>query len=158
MSTRAENQQAKLRERCELLADVVESVGSLYHSRTVTEDQRGYLETMIGAALWYLPVPKECWTRKISVEAIKVHHPASEVQEPKLTADHEYPRKIAAADLLTRYASEHVNLKDELLPLYVNKYGRFNYITPHENRSLRACANRRVAYVSRNDARAVQSP
>jgi len=53
-----------------------------------------------------------------------------------LTADHEYPRKIAAADLLTNHAGENVKLKDEVLRLYLNKYGRFNYITPHENRSL----------------------
>jgi hypothetical protein len=67
---------------------------------------------------------------------LRVHHPESGVQVPKLTADHEYPRKIAAADLLMRHTGESANLRDELLPLYVNKYGRFNYITPHENRSL----------------------
>jgi hypothetical protein len=136
LALRANNQQAKLEGRCELLADVVESVGDLYHNKTTTEDQKGYLETIIGAALWYLPVPKECWTEKISVDAIRAHHPDSGVQEPKLTADHEYPRKIAAADLLARHAVENVELKDELLLLYKNKYGRFNYITPYENRSL----------------------
>jgi hypothetical protein len=118
------------------LADVVASVGNLYHNRTTTEDQKGYLETIIGAALWYLPVPKECWTEKISVEAIRAHHPDSAVQEPKLTADHEYPRKIAAADLLARQAVENVELREELLLLYLNKYGKFNYITPYENRAL----------------------
>jgi hypothetical protein len=136
LTSRTNNQEAKLRERCELLADVVESVVDLYHNKTTTEDQKGYLETIIGAALWYLPVPKECWTEKISVEAIRAYHPDSGVQEPKLTADHEYPRKIAAADLLTQHVGENAELKGELLPLYVNKYGRFNYITPHENRSL----------------------
>ena len=136
MSARANDQEAKLRERCELLADVVRSLGDLYHDKDTTEDQKRYLETIIGAALWYLPVPKECWTGKISVEAIRDHHPESGVQGPKLTADHEYPRKIAAADLLARHAGGKGDLRDELLPLYVTKYGRFNYITPHENRSL----------------------
>jgi hypothetical protein len=135
LASRANNQEAKLRERCELLADVVGSVGDLYHNKT-TEDQKGYLETIIGAALWYLPVPKECWTEKISVEAIRAHHPDSGVLEPKRTADHEYPRKIAAAHLLAKHAGENVKLKDELLLLYVNKYGRFNYITPYQNRAL----------------------
>jgi hypothetical protein len=133
---RANNQRAKLEGRCELLADVVESVGDLYHNEGTTEDQKGYLETIVGAALWYLPVPKECWTEKISVEAIRDHHPKSGLQEPKLTKDHEYPRKIAAADLLARQAVDNGELKDELLLLYENKYGRFNYVTPHENRSL----------------------
>src|SRR5215204_2826910 len=106
MGTRTEYQYIKLKERCELLANVVEGVGGLYHDDTTTEDQKGYLETIVGAALWYLPVPKECWTEKISVEAIRAYHPDSGVQDPKLTADHEYPRKIAAADLLTNHAGE----------------------------------------------------
>jgi hypothetical protein len=50
-------------------------------------------------------------TGKMSVEAIKAHHPESGVQEPKLTADHEYPRKIAAADLLTEHASGETDLE-----------------------------------------------
>ena len=133
---RANNQRAKLEGRCELLADVVESVGDLYHNEGTTEDQKGCLETIVGAALWHLPVPKECWTEQISVEAIRAHHPESGLQEPKLTKDHEYPRKIAAADLLAKHAAENGEQKDELLLLYENKYGRFNYVTPHENRSL----------------------
>ena len=136
MTAKTDIQMAKLRERCELLADVVEGVRNLYHDKSTTKDQKGYLETIIGAALWYLPVPKECWTGKISVEAMRAYHPDSGVQEPKLTADHEYPRKIAAADLLKTYADGNGKLRGELLPLYVNKYGRFNYVTSHENRSL----------------------
>ena len=135
-STRAEKRHARLKERCALLADVVGSVGGLYHHESTTEDQKGYLETMIGAALWYLPVPKECWTGKMSIEAVRDYHPNSGIDEPKLTADHEYPRKIAAADLLMRWVDSDVDLKDEILALYVNKYGRFNYVTPRENRSL----------------------
>lgn len=91
---------------------------------------------MIGAALWYLLVPNECWTKKVSVEAINSHHPNSGDQAPKLTADHEYPRKIAAADLFARYLSADTNLREELLHLYLSRYGRSNYITPHENKAL----------------------
>ncbi len=91
------------------MADIVESVGPVYHDATATEDQRRFIvvETIIGAALWYLPVPEKCWTGKVSVEAINSHHPNSGDsgdQNPKLTADHEYPRKIAAADLPARYS------------------------------------------------------
>jgi hypothetical protein len=79
---------------------------------------------------------EECWTGNISIEMINSHHPNSGNQEPRLTADHEYPRKIAAADLLARYVIENTNLRDEPLHLYLSKYGRFNYITPRENRTL----------------------
>ncbi len=53
-----------------------------------------------------------------------------------MTADHEYPRKIAAADLLAKNHEDNANLADELCLLYQNKYGRFNYITPRENKTL----------------------
>jgi hypothetical protein len=136
MSSRAQQREAKLKERCDILADIVESVGPIYRSVTTTEDQKRFIEIMIGAALWYLPVPNECWTKKAYVEAINSHHPNSGDQAPKLTADHEYPRKIAAADLLAKYLSADTNLREELLPLYLSRYGGFNYITPRENRAL----------------------
>lgn len=71
MSSRTQRD-TKLKERCKALADVVESVGPIYHSATTTKDQRHFIETIIGAALWYLPVPDECWTGKVSVEAITI--------------------------------------------------------------------------------------
>jgi hypothetical protein len=136
MSSRAQQREAKLKERCDILADIVESVGPIYRSVTTTEDQKRFIETMIGAALWYLPDPNGCWTKKATVEAINSHHPHSGDQTPKLTADHEYPRKIAAADLLAKYLSADTNVREKLLPLYLSRYGGFNYITPRENRAL----------------------
>jgi hypothetical protein len=136
MSSRAQQREAKLKERCDILADIVESVGPIYRSVTTTEDQKRFIETMIGAAFWYLPVPNECWTKKAYVEAINSHHPNSGDQAPKLTADHEYPRKIAAADLLAKYLSADTNLRGELLHLYLSRYGGFNCITPRENSAL----------------------
>ncbi len=133
------------------MADVVESVGPIYHSATTTKDQRHFIETIIGAALWYLAVPEECWTGKVSVEAINNYHPDSGDEDPRLTADHECPRKIAAADLLARYPSDGANLENELLPLYLNKYGKFNYITPRENRALMRY-QRREAFIDSSTA------
>ena len=133
MSDRTQQRKAKLKERCDTLADVIESVGPVYRNPSTNEDQRGFIETMIGAALWYLPIVDECWTGKVSSEAVKSCHPNAGDEAPKLTSDHEYPRKIAAADLLAIDAGE---LKNELMSLYTSKYGRFNYITPRENRLL----------------------
>jgi hypothetical protein len=74
--------------------------------------------------------------QKASVEAINSHHQNSGDQAPKLTADHEYPRKIAAADLLAKYLSADTNVRGELLHLYLSRYGGFNCITPRENSAL----------------------
>ncbi len=60
MSERAQQRKIKLKERCDALADIVESVNPVYHNPVTTEDQRQFIETMIGAAIWYLPVVEEC--------------------------------------------------------------------------------------------------
>jgi hypothetical protein len=135
MSSRALKREQKLQERCQALADVLKAVGEIYRQPDFSENQKHFIETMIGAALWYLPIVDECWTGKISIEAIKSCHPESG-NKPKLTADHEYPRKIAAANLLAKSHADNDNLADELCFLYQSKYGKFNYITPRENKTL----------------------
>jgi hypothetical protein len=80
--------------------------------------------------------PQRMLDQIVSVEAINSHHPNSGDQAPKLTADHEYPRKFAAADLFARYLSADTNLREQLLHLYLSRYGRSNYITSRENRAL----------------------
>ena len=55
---------------------------------------------MIGAAIWYLPQGDGLWTGKISLEAIRVFHPDLGVVKPKLTANHNFPRKVAAKERL----------------------------------------------------------
>lgn len=120
--------------KLEVLADAVESLRPLYNSEATTETQKGLLETMIGAGLWYVAAR---WTGKISVGAIKAHDPKSGIQEPKLTKEHEYPRKVAGREMLENRAGGNARLRDEILALYENKYGLFNYVTPIENRSLR---------------------
>jgi hypothetical protein len=91
---------------------------------------------MIGAAIWYFPQGPESWTGRISAEALHSHHPESGETKPKLTADHEYPRKVAAVELLQINWDQTLEPGEILLQLYAKKYGRFNYITPRENRSL----------------------
>jgi hypothetical protein len=135
MSTRLQKREIKLRERCQTLANIVREVSKIYNQDQSSENQKHFIETMIGAALWYLPVVDECWSGKISVEAIQSFHPDSNKQ-PKLTSDHEYPRKIAAADLLTRDFDASDDLAENLYLLYKSKYGRINYITPRENKAL----------------------
>lgn len=135
MSTNLQKREIKLKERCQTLANIVREVSKIYKKPQSTENQKHFIETMIGAALWYLPVVDECWSGKISVEAVQSFHPENNTK-PALTSDHEYPRKIAAADLLTRDLEATGDLAESLYHLYKNKYGRINYITPRENKAL----------------------
>lgn len=128
---------SKLGECCELLAKVVKAVSPLYHHPSATPKQKHLMETMIGAALWYLPTVPELWTSRVSVEAVRSYVPDSGETNPRLTADHEFPRKLAAQELLRMSHDGSGPSAPELQRLYLEKYGRFNYISPHENAILK---------------------
>ena len=57
----------KIRERCEALIAVVQGVRPFYQQ--ATEYNKAFIETTVGAALFYLPTRKSLWTGKISREA-----------------------------------------------------------------------------------------
>ena len=63
-------------------------------------------------------------------------HPDSGTANPKLTADHEYPRKVAATELLQLDWEHEVDPRQTIVRLYRSRYGRFNLVTPHENKLL----------------------
>lgn len=126
---------AKLRDRCAILVEVVRKLGTVYVGPAVNDTQRHYIETIVGAALWYLPTSKELWTGAISVRALREFHPDSGIKKPRLTEDHEFPRKVSAVELMQR-AWEDTDPSAAMLQLYLEKYGRFNYITPTENKVL----------------------
>lgn len=123
-------------EKCNILARVINEVSLIYSEETCSEVQKQLIETMIGAAIWYLPQSIKLWTGKISLQALQEHNPESGIISPKLTADHLFPRKIAAIELLSKgRETEHLN-GEILLKSYLERYGRFNFVTPTENRRL----------------------
>ena len=87
----------KLGQRCEILADVVKALRVLYPGATQT--QKELLETIIGAAIWYLPECDGLFSGKMSAKALE-ECTRDPKQWAKLTKEHFYPRKQAGADLL----------------------------------------------------------
>jgi hypothetical protein len=118
----------KLKLRCEVLAQSVEAMKPVYFSQ-LSDTQRHLLETMVGAAIWYLPQSWELWTGRVSVNALRS---IKEGKQP--TRDHHYPRKVAARELF-QFGQDELS-GETLYRLYTEKYGRFNLITPVENRSV----------------------
>jgi hypothetical protein len=99
----------KLSQRCEVLAAVVTALHPLYANSTQT--QKELLETIIGAAIWYLPECDGLSSGKMSAKALEecMRDPK---QLAKPTKEHFYPRKQAGADLLndneTRWNKEMI--------------------------------------------------
>ena len=54
----------KLEKRAEVLAKVVVCIADLYHDGNLDAGQKGLLETLLGAGIWYLPSGKELFTGK----------------------------------------------------------------------------------------------
>ena len=105
------------------LYEMIKSVSPIYN-QLKDPDAKSVIETTIGAGIFYLPKSKErLWTKMISETAF---------QQNKRCEDHIYPRKITATELLTNVPHSVTHFED----LYWNKYGKFHYVTPEENRML----------------------
>jgi hypothetical protein len=115
----------KIRERCEALIAVVQGVRPFYQQ--ATEYNKAFIETTVGAALFYLPTRKSLWTGKISREA---------KERGEKSPDHPFPRKIAAAEILSMDWKNDTDPVNSLSKLYKEKYGVYNYVSKRENKAL----------------------
>jgi len=121
----------KLSQQCAILADVVLRLRGLYQD--ASRAQRDLLETIIGAAIWYLPECDGLFTGKISMKALEACRQDAK-QWPKLTKEHFYPRKRSGADLLQDKTPELTGA--DILAGFKEKWGRYHRVTKHENRAL----------------------
>lgn len=126
---RTKESQARLREKCEVIANVVIAIRPIHLS--ANPKQRALIETIVGAAIWYMPKPPDAWTGFMSKGALEAFHPHT-IGQPRLSEEHVYPRKVAALSLL-----QNENLDGTaLLQLFCKKYGRIHLITPEENKAV----------------------
>ena len=93
------------------------------------ETFQSFIETTLGAALFYLPQNKQLhfsgMISKSANELLKVDPLA------KVTKDHYYPRKVSARHLLTTDYS-----LNEVIQMCNEKYLRYHLVTPKENKLL----------------------
>ena len=122
----------KLMERCDILEKLVIQISDLYNSDETSVDQKKLIETIIGAAIWYLPHGKKYWTNKISKEAF---NGLNKNRNAKMTKEHQFPRKLSAKELLNNRVKFEKN-ETSILKLYEEKYAKFNYVTPQENKKI----------------------
>lgn len=126
---------AQVYARCSVIAELVQRMQPFYRAEDTIDYQRQHVETIVGAGLWYIP-NSGLWTGRVSRAAIASYHPNEGEKRPKLTQDHYYPRKAAARELLNTDWSTVDDPAYEVTRRYIEVYGRFNHITPSENRAL----------------------
>lgn len=130
MLERHQIRETKLIEQCEIVAALIVSMRPVYNG--ANERQRGLLETIIGAGIWYIPKPVHAWTGYISRGVLKAFHPDSGIENPRLSEEHVYPRKVAARLLLEDRTLDGQSLAEQ----FREKYGRVHLITSEENKAV----------------------
>jgi len=116
----------KVQQKADSLAALI--IGIQKHYLSAPPANRRFIETTIGAAIWYLPKNKELlFTGMISEKALMLGERSEE---------HLFPRKIAAQELLGKNWSEIKDPGLHIAELFISKYGRYNYVSKAENRKL----------------------
>ena len=124
------NTETRLIERCEALERLIKNIQPFYN--TATANQKAFIETIIGAGIWYLPHGKTYWNDKVSIKAIEE---LKSNAQTRLTKDHVYPRKKSAKQLLAD--TEKLKGDGEYLKArYNTELGKYVLVTPKENRDL----------------------
>jgi hypothetical protein len=104
------------------LNSLLDQIRETYH-KIKEPTQRSYFETVIGAAIFYLPSLNSHFNGFISLNALKEY-----LNGQRRVKDHIYPRKLAAIELL----KEKMTL-DELEDRYHSQLATFMYMTSSEN-------------------------
>ena len=126
--------QLVLSKRAKVLSDTIIAISEIYHSDILDEGQKGMLETLIGAGIWYLPSSKKLFSGLISNEALNRFRLDSSV---KLVEEHGFPRKVAGKKLLSEHLEELKIDDRKLEELYTSKMGKFNLVLKEENNKLK---------------------
>jgi len=116
--------------RCKIVAEIIKRIKDIYMDGN--ENQKAFIETIIGAAIWYIPKPNNYWTGYISIEAIKSFLIKTK-EKPKLSEEHDIPRKFAAKELLE---SNEILTAEYVEKQYLKKFCKLHYITPEENKKV----------------------
>lgn len=124
-----------LKEKAQVMSEIILATVKIYNSGNLSESQKGLMETLLGAGIWYLPNSKNLYSGKISKKAYE-----SLIKDPintKLVEEHAYPRKIAGQKLYTEFISQVTSDGEGLIKLYSEKFGRYNLVLKDENNSLK---------------------
>ena len=123
---------SRLFERCEVIHRLLSGFQGFYES--ASPGQQAFMETTIGAAIWYLPKPKSAWTGQMSERLLLDLHPDSGLQKVTVSEEHVIPRKHAARELL----NAGIPAPDEIKFEFEARYCKVHYITSGENKKLQS--------------------
>jgi len=111
-------------QKIKTLWHIIVAIRSIYEEASPQE--KDYIETTIGAALFYLPHPKnECFNGYVSINALN-----DEINGKKVVSEHIFPRKRAGSRVL-----KTVFNFDDFEKLIKSELRIFMYLTATENKA-----------------------
>ena len=115
-----------IKDRCIIIAKIINAIKEIYKFSNM--NQKAFIQTIIGAGIWYIPKPKNCWSGKISV---KLLDELISNKNGKISEEHIIPRKAAAKELLE---DNNILELEYVENIFREKYSKLHYITPEENK------------------------
>lgn len=107
--------------------DIINQLKVIYNQHKNDPEYKNFIETTLGAAIFYLPHGIDNWNKKISINALY-----NKVKKGRITKDHMFPRKRAANKVLSmedNYQDYNYFKRD-----YQNQFAKYMILTPDENR------------------------
>ena len=125
-----------LNDKINVLTDLIDQTADLYNSESFNAQQRGYMETLIGAGIWYLPSDKKLlYSGKISERAY--NSLINPLEKTKLVEEHgRVPRKVAGNWLYNKYLNTIRKNPEKLKAIYLDEIGQYNLVLKDENLSI----------------------
>ena len=124
-----------LDERILVLHQIIESTSEFYFNSNLNKGQTGLYDTIIGAALWYLPSGVELFSGKISKRALESLE--NNPMTTKLVEEHSFPRKIGGKYLYELHKALGKLTRADIIEVYKEKLGKFNLVLKEENDGLK---------------------
>jgi hypothetical protein len=125
-TTQGNDKMAVIKDRCAIIAEIINKIKDTYLNSN--ENQKAFIQTIIGAAIFYIPKPQNYWSGYISAEAIKGFR---DIKRFIPSQEHNTPRKDAAKELLEMNKGLTTDIVEEK---YTEKYCKLHYLTLKENK------------------------
>lgn len=120
------SKEESIKDKCKVIADIVNSLRDNYKTKYLGTKQADFLETVVGAAIFYIK-PKDTWWNGKVIVSEKAR------KQREFCADHIIPRKKAAGILLKKGKLTG----DDVHNIINNQFGKVVYLTKSENASFR---------------------
>lgn len=121
-------------DKADALSDIICMLGEYYDKKELNKTQKAFVETLIGAGIFYVSSSNNLFSGKISKNALARLRSGEDVS---LVKEHSFPRKVAANRVLTEHLESIKLDRKKFKELFEQQFGKYNLVLKEENIKLR---------------------